>query len=234
MFVRVNDKKNNRYYKSIVYAIISTGWFEKYIVINPYLNTFELVEHLDKSERPAKAMVEVIQNNCDGFIQKKQEKVELLFGFPDVCENSAFIKEIINNKIISVGKYPIQIRKLVDEGEWKYIHTQKDVNDFMQLFVGFHDATLDKLLYEEEHGHTKATLKFDNSDWYGVVDLCFEGIIDIHIRPAGENYDRYIMDATLLVNDEAVFWADSYMEREDLLYDGSYVKALNLKWRKVD
>ena len=108
-----------------------------------------------------------------------------------------------------------------------------DVDAFLDAFAGFHDSTLNKLIYEEFDNNTKVTATFDNSTWYGIVELCFEGVLAINIRPSGENYFREIMDATLLIQDETVFWADQYMEQEDLAYDGSFIKALNLKWRKI-
>lgn len=49
----------------------------------------------------------------------------------------------------------------------------------------------------------------------------------------GVSYSREIMEATLMIKDETVLWADWYMKEEDLSYDGSYIKALNLKWRKI-
>ncbi|BCN30999.1 hypothetical protein [Anaeromicropila herbilytica] len=249
MFVRVYDKLNSRYYKSIVYGTINVGWFLQYIVLNPLKNCFELVEYLDKSIEPAQPLVETIQRDNDDFIVyenalllkykhycKKNEKymnIDKLCGYTDVCENFEFIADIIDNKSVLAEKYKIKLRQLSDKDKWDYIQTQEDANEFMKLFVGFHDSTLDKLVYVEEHGYTGVTAIFDNSGWYGVVELCFEGLLELNIRPAKENYDRYIYEATMLVENETVFWADGYMENEDPAYNGSYIKAMNLKWRKI-
>ena len=43
MFVRVSDKINNRFYKSLVYGTVNQGYYEQAIVINPYTNRFELI-----------------------------------------------------------------------------------------------------------------------------------------------------------------------------------------------
>lgn len=249
MFVRVYDKPNNRYYKSIVYGTIGEGWFLQYIVLNPLENCFELVEYLDKSIKPAQPLVETIQSNNEDFkvyenalllkyknYCKKNGKsmdINKLCGYRDVCENFNFINYISVNKSVSVEKYSIQLRQLSDKDEWNYILTQEDANEFMNLFAGFHDSTLDRLVYNEEQGYTRVTAIFDNSGWYGICELCFEGILELNIRPAKENKDRYIYEATMLVENETVFWADGYMEKEDLFYDGSYIKAMNLKWRKI-
>ena len=55
----------------------------------------------------------------------------------------------------------------------------------------------------------------------------------LKIMPATEDYTREIYEASLIIEDESVFWADCYMEKEDLSYEGSIIKALNLKWRKI-
>lgn len=85
----------------------------------------------------------------------------------------------------------------------------------------------------ESNDSTSATVTFDNSGWFGVVELSFEGIQMMKILPAGENYSREILDASLIVENESVFWADSYMEKPDISYDGSIITALSLRWRKV-
>jgi len=93
---------------------------------------------------------------------------------------------------------------------------------------------LDKLIYEEDYGKTQLKVQSDNSSWHGVVELCFEGLIALNLRGLGENRTREIYAATLIVNDESVFWADDELENEDYNYKGTYIKALNLKWRKIN
>jgi hypothetical protein len=250
MFVRVYDKPNSRYYKSIAYGTIGAGWFLQYIVLNPLENCFELVDYLDKSIENAQPLIEIIQRNNDDFkvyenallLKYKQYcmkngksiDIDRLWGYSNVCENFDFITDIIENKSVSATNYSILLSQLSDKDVWNYIQTQEDSNEFMKLFAGFHDSTLDKLIYDEEYGYTKVTAIFDNSGWYGKVELCFEGLLELNIRPAKENCDRYIYEGTMLLKNETVFWADGYMEKEDLTYEGSYIKAMSLKWRKID
>lgn len=103
----------------------------------------------------------------------------------------------------------------------------------MKLFVGFHDSTLDKITYEEDYGKKVLRAIFNNSGWYGVVELSFEGLIRMNLCGFPENYSREIYDATLLVHNETIFWADEILEHEDTSYTGTWIKALNLKWRKL-
>lgn len=250
MFVRVFDKEQNKYYKSIVYATVGIGWFLQYIVLNPYTHSFELVDYLDKQYEPAKPLVEIIQPDRDGFVvyngsQMLKYKhfcqtngykfvdVKHMMGYPEVLENNAFLASILVNQSVPFDTYKISARKLSDTTEWNYILTQAEADDFMKKFIGFHDSTLEKINYSESNSLAVVNAIFDNSGWFGVVELCFEGVQLLKIVPAAENYSREIFEASLIIDNESVFWADSYMEKPDSLHEGSIIKALNLKWRKI-
>ena len=64
----------------------------------------------------------------------------------------------------------------------------------------------------------------------------------LNLRPPTGNLCREFISATLLVKDEYILWADDELNEEEfdegenghLNYRGSYIKALHLKWRKVD
>lgn len=97
----------------------------------------------------------------------------------------------------------------------------------------FYDSTLDRLTYEEEYGKAKLTALFDNSGWFGVIELCFEGLLALNLRPPLENCSREIFSATLLFREESVFWADDELTEENPSGQCTWIKALNLKWRQV-
>ena len=250
MFVRVFDKNKNLYYKSIVYAAVGIGWFLQYIVLNPNTNTFELINYLDKSVSPAKPLVETIQPDHPDFIVYKGAQIlkykhfckaneirsvniEQMSGYPDVLKNHAFLADILTNLSVPANTCPISIRNLSDITEWNYVLTQEDADAFMKVFAGFHDSTIEKINYTEADGTSTANIVFDNSGWFGAVELCFEAIQMLKIIPATENYSRELYEASLIVEKESVFWADSYMEHPNDSYEGSIIKALNLKWRKL-
>lgn len=250
MFVRVFDKNKNLYYKSIVYATIGIGWFLQYIVLNPNTNTFDLIDYLDKSVSPAKPLVETIQTDHSDFIVYKGAQIlkykhfckangiksvdiKQMSGYPDVLDNYSFLADILINHSVALDAYNMSVRELSDCAEWNYVLTQADANHFMKNFVGFHDSTLEKINYAETEGSVTANAIFDNSVWFGVAELCFEGVQMLKIMPTTENYNRELYEASLIVENESVFWADSYMEKPNDLYEGSIIKALNLKWRKL-
>ena len=171
-----------------------------------YYRTYKIVEEgRDPKEFREHVKVQAqIELGIEKFCKEnnlEMPEINLLRGYPDVCENSAFISDIIANRIVPVDRYQIQLRNLPDVNEWQYIQTQEEAQEFMKLFAGFHDSNLVKLTYDD---------------------------------PPKENYGTEILSATLYVDEEGVFWADNYMEKPDITYDGSIIRALSLKWKKVE
>ena len=142
MFARVYDRERNRYYKSIVYAILDIGYHSKAIVYDSAADCFALVDYFDKRANDLLPQYEII-NDTDKDSRVYKEKAFLL-----------------------------KLKK-----------------------------------YCREQGYDAAALQ------------CFYGY-----------------------KDECILWADDNLYEKDfaedenghLNYRGSYIKALNLKWRKVD
>lgn len=252
MYVRAVSNINKCFFSSMVYAEVNLGWYTQYIVYNKSVDSFELIDYIDKTSPNRNTLIQVIQTQADSFEEYGHVKllklkkyctdnnlempdIKRLFGYPDVCENSAFICDIMANRTVPADRYTIQLRDLPDLNEWQYIQTQEEAQEFMKLFAGFHDSNLVKLMYEESYeGGIKANVIFDNSCWFGVAELCFEGVQYLRIVPPGENESSEIYSATLSVNEEGVFWADCYMEEPDMSYDGSIIRSLSLKWKKLE
>lgn len=260
MYARIYDREKNRYYKSIVYALLETGYYEQAIVFDAQNDRFALVDYFDRNANDLKPHYERI--NCadtENWITRENASLLKLKkycrergtdvsafnsfrGYADVFENSAFMSALLRDKTLPADKASVQIRKNPDEAEWNYIRTQEDADDFMNLFACFHDAVLQKIVYEERDGCTILTARFDNTGWYGIVDLCFEGVYVLNLRPPTENHSATLYKATLLVKNECIFWTDGELREENFAEDtnghidsdGSYIKALSLKWRKFD
>ena len=249
MYARIYDKVNHRYFKSIVYCAVNQGSFRKYVVIDPDTACYVLVDYLDKTEEGWPPLVELIRTDHEGWVRYektmllkyrkyclthgKAMTVDFLWGYRDVCDNFELLTALMEGESVPVCESGVCVRDLPDREIWTYIQTPEDAVDFMKKFAGFHDSTLEKLVYEESYGGSRVTATFDNTGWFGVAELCFEGVLAMNVRPPKENYSREIMEGTLLVRDETVLWADWYMKEEDLHNDGSYIKALSLKWRKI-
>jgi hypothetical protein len=252
MFARVFDKVDKRYYKSIIYGRIDPGWFERDIVYDSTKQAFVLADYIDKgSPKWYLPMIEVISGDVSEWMPR--EKVNVLelnrqltdrsidtgikqfYGYEDVYSDTDFMLRILKDRIVPQIECSIQVREPGDAMQWTYIETQQDADEFFQAFAGFHDATLDQMHYFEDYGERRLTMRFDNSGWYGIAELCFEGLISMNLRPAQENFSREISCACLQIKDECVFWADeTELNSKDERYDGTFVKALNLKWRKVE
>ena len=88
--------------------------------------------------------------------------------------------------------------------------------------------------------HSKAIVYDSAADCFALVDYFDKKANDL--RPPTGNLCREFISATLLVKDEYILWADDNLYEKDfaedenghLNYRGSYIKALHLKWRKVD
>lgn len=253
MYARVFDKKNGLFYKSIIYSKLDFGYYERSIVYNPKEEAFELVDYLDKESKDQCVLVPLIEVfNPDRDEWVTHDKVNVLkinrffksnginafikqyCGYEEVYQDFDFMLKILRDRIVPKGDCSIRIREPNDTDQWTYIKTQSDADAFFKEVAGFHDSTLDKIQYFEDYGERSLTITFDNSGWYGIAELCFEGLISMSIRPAQENYSREIFSACLFVEDECIFWADHALDKEDLNHKGSFIKALNLKWRKID
>ena len=188
MFARVYDREQNRYYKSIVYALLDIGYNAKAIVYDPAADCFALVEYFDKKADDLRPQYEII-SDTDQENRVCKENASLLKlkkycreqgydasalpyfnGYADVFENFSFLLALLRDKKVPADKVGIQRRGNSDDGEWNYIRTQADADDFMAQFVGFHDAVLEKMEYTETP-YNRLTARFDNSGWYGVAEL---------------------------------------------------------------
>jgi hypothetical protein len=252
MYVRTVSNYNGTFILSMVYAVVDGGRDSKYIVYNKWNDSFELVDYWDKTQGYWANKIYRIRKETDGFVEYENEQLlelnkyceennlkipmtEFLWGYPDVCENYAFICDIIMNRVVPANRYQIQKRDIPDLKEWKYINTEEDIQEFMDFFMGFHDSKMEKLTYEEsEEKGTKVNVIFDNEYWFGKVELCFEGVLDLRIAPPIDFDSSELDSATLQIDDEGFFWADEYMEKPDMTYEGSIIRALSLKWKKLE
>ena len=250
MFVRVRTA-DGRYFWSMAYAVLRFDWKSCYVVQDPADRAFVLTLPEDDRDPQDERSVKLIQPDGSGFqeyresalLQYKEDcrnrgmeprSLTSMWGYPDVCENHEFLADLLAHGRVPEGKYPIAPRDLPDRDRWNYVLTQSDADAFLRLFAGFHDSTLERAAYAEDYdGRRQLDMTFDNRDWFGVAELCFEGVQSMKIVPSLPD-DRYLYDGTLIVEDGSVFWADRYMEKADESFDGSYVRALCLKWRKVE
>ncbi len=242
MFANIFDKNTNSYYKSNIYGILSLqdSNNREAIVYNPIVEAFELV--------PYNKTIQVISHDKTGLATYQNAyllkyklfcknndypfKINKFFGPIEVLKNHEFLAKIISNKKVPKTETNIEVIDRSDKDIWNYLNTQEDANEFMKMFAGFHDSFMCDLKFDLENNCVTAI--FDNSGWYGIVELCFESVEDIKlIKPN----NHWIYSASLFVNDKYVFWMDEYLETFDEATENlncSYIKAVSLKWRDKD
>ena len=250
MFVRVFEQKRNTYYRSMVYAVAGSGLEQQYIVLNPHTHCLELVNYLDDQSKAPRVLVEMIQPECNEFLayhgaQMLKYKhfcktngyefadIRNLKGYPEVLENSEFLANIFADKCVPFDTCGIPEKAFPDTDQWNYILTQSDADAFMRQISGFHDSILETVRYCEDGHSAAAYAVFKNSEWSGAAELCFEGVQMMKIKPPVLACFRNISDASLIIQNESVFWADASLKKPDESYAGSFIRALCLKWRKI-
>lgn len=259
MFLRVYDKNSQKYYKSICYAKIDIGSFEKAIVINSHKNCVELVSYFDvdkpdyshplyehisstDTEKWQYANIDTL-DKLNKYLKANKlydRKLTDIVGYQDICNDVNLLIKLFENISVPLTETKFEIRTNDDVSEWNYIRTQKDADDFLDFFAGFHDATIKSMHYEEAYNLRKVNIIFDNSEWAGIAELCFEGVIALHLNPPPENFLNDMFTALIKVENELVLWAGDTDELdegdtvENFDYDLNYIKALNLKWRKIE
>ena len=63
------------------------------------------------------------------------------------------------------------------------------------------------------------------------LELVFEGVVGLDLRPAGEDVCASLLDATLRVRNAAVFFCDGDCGEDEASYPGTKILAYSLRWR---
>ncbi|MEH6940031.1 hypothetical protein V7056_19630 [Bacillus sp. JJ664] len=131
--------------------------------------------------------------------------------------------------------------------EWKEIKTSDDIKKLQMVFGGFHDSCLKELYlwtdsYVDEDLSMAMTSgtnvrilfqrQFENTS---AIELLFEGVKQFHMSPPPEDYDSIIYGASLLIEDELIYWANdsSWSPTNNIDYDVSWISSKRLRWRDV-
>lgn len=130
---------------------------------------------------------------------------------------------------------------------WIEIENQKDIEMFMSLFGEFHDSCIKEFRYlsgafiNEDLSmypiNNKRILKviFQRQDRNpSVIEMEFIGLLRLSIYPEDENYTCEIVDATMIIVDNHIYWYDCG-ELNDLdNYKGAIICSSRVRWRVVD
>lgn len=169
MYVRVHDRKHNRYFNSEVFATINSGWYEKKLVKIPGDNDdcYIFIDGFDRNEKSDIYVINrILPDTGDDWIYINVERNSLLIdpisiefmhnnglyeyhGVNWLFDDKDTLKYLVQGNSISVKGSIFEDQatsfKLVD---WNYIESQEDITFLMSNTVGFHDTILTTLNYE--------------------------------------------------------------------------------------
>jgi len=132
---------------------------------------------------------------------------------------------------------------------WNEITSQKDLKNFMDLFGGFHDSCIKEFKYvsgayvsKNSSMHpinNKNILKIIFQRQYNnpiSIEMEFIGLLQLKVFPVDDNYTCEILDATMIFNDDCIYWYDSdgltEIDKND--YKGTLICSSKVRWRIAD
>lgn len=131
--------------------------------------------------------------------------------------------------------------------EWNCIKTQADVDNLNELFGNFHDCCLKELCFSTGGFVDKdyamnvmsspvARLLFQRQAKNpAVIELEFNNIVQINIKPVAENHGVDIISTHLYLNDDIFFWNENdYEFHENGKDENTWVAAKAARWRVRD
>lgn len=266
MKVRAFDSEQKAYFKSEVYAIINTGWYEKQLLLVPSDDggRIKFIDFLDKSDvKNHPVLISTIVSDIPAeWIKKRTEEVKIqleeyrgildtnvlffeFMGYPWIFKNKSIMIELLSGKSIpyksSIFENKIDTSNIAG---WNYVETHEDVESLMKQASEFHDSVLRGLnyisgSYVDSDGSVipmdrirKVIMRIE-SQWCQPVEMVFEGVTALNLRPSNDNCDSIIYCASLYTKDASVFFCDSYLEQIDKSYEGTWITAYSLRWRFV-
>jgi hypothetical protein len=246
-----------------VYAIVNRGWYEKYVVLEPkddgcYLKTYEF---LDKSEKGPHYPVNIQIITCDepeDWIVETEDslqeihnslnwnsegiKFDYFRGFAWLLRNTESITSLLSGNPVKIDSDNITDTRL---GGWNYIDNQEDIVLLLSQSISFHDAVLTKMEYVSGSGKAadgigmvpfdsvrRVTMYLD-SCWCPTVEMVFEGVTAMNLRPNLDNYLSDIFGAVLELQEEKVTFCLDEDVIDSLPDSVTWIKALSLRWRFI-
>ena len=131
---------------------------------------------------------------------------------------------------------------------WNGIHTEEDLNKFLETYGGFHDCCLKELRYvsgayvEEDLGMSPVNnqrklylLLQRQNEKFPVLELEFSKLIKLNLQPTDENYTCEILDVSMFWEDGKIYWGDSnWFQTEREQYEGTWLCAKQVRWRILE
>lgn len=213
----------------------------------PYLTNIERIDcNIVDNDKPFtyKKDNEVIELNRS-LQAYNIEPVHYFFGYEFIWKKQKKLLELIVNG--SIPRENIITEKINTKlPNWNYIEAEQDIENLMKESCGFHDSVIREIHYisgdyydPNEHCtrftqsyNKKFQLIFD-SELFGCIEIIFEATALMQLVPPQENYLGDIFGASIFIRDYMIYFYDNKFEKIPEDYDGTFVKALGMRWRRI-
>lgn len=132
---------------------------------------------------------------------------------------------------------------------WNEIKSQNDLDSFMNMFGSFHDSCI------KEFKYISGAFVYDDLSMYpinnkrilkvifqrqarnpSVLEMEFIGLRQLNIYPIDENYTCEILDATMVLSRNCIYWydCDALSEGDLSNYKGTLICSSIVRWRVAD
>ncbi|MCL2168566.1 MAG: hypothetical protein FWB74_00910 [Defluviitaleaceae bacterium] len=164
-------------------------------------------------------------------------------GYPWVFEDKAMILELLKGGMVALkgSRFEDKISDYKLDG-WNYVEMQQDIDFIMEQTCSFHDSILVAINYisggyvDESGGmyctdNTGQVTMIFHSQWCQPIEMVFEGVTALNLRPASDNYSADIFEASLFVENASLFFCDTGLDKIDPSYEGTWIMAYGMRWR---
>ena len=132
---------------------------------------------------------------------------------------------------------------------WNEIANEEDLLIFMKSMNFFHDSCIKELKYTSGAYVDEKLFMYPVNDQrtlkvvfqrqyeeYPMIELEFEGLKYLKLFPVDDQYTCEILDSTLILKNNCVYWADcGEIDREKIEnYSGTIICASKLRWRSIN
>ena len=132
---------------------------------------------------------------------------------------------------------------------WEIINTYDEMLKFMEKVCNFHDSCIKEMsyvsgayvdadlsMYPLNNRRVLRVLIQRQFEKDSMIEMEFEGLKYVRLFPVDENYTCEILDSTMIMKDENIYWCDcGDMTESDLdEYTGTVICASKLRWRSIE
>lgn len=224
---------------------------------------FKFVDYLDKTYTPSKVLINMIlpnipsdwigiksasvEKNLEGYENMIYDEIKFFeyIGFSWLFNDKPTLTKLLKGESILL-KGSIFEDKLLSsyKSGWNYIETQYDIDQLMNQTAGFHDSIIKTINYvsggyveinksmQACDSLRKATFIID-SQISDSIEIVFEGITALNIRPAADNCSAEIYQASLFIQDCLIFFSDDIVTAFDTSHNGTWITSYSARWRFI-